>query len=246
MYDWNFSQRTQCDDAAKKECLEVLNLIVSLAEKARKSGLLALEASIEQIQPFLLRKSIQLITNGIEPGAVRDILATYIMAGDYRGKELLIRHMIMEGILMIQAGEHPRLIGIKLTAFLGESYTETVEKSLKSTETEILKELQVFFDQIKDAPPYATATALLEEPFNKLNDRSLQRFLRDIDEWNLVCAMKGASEKTQLRIFNNLPKMAQLMLKEELEGGVSVTAMINSQNKILEVIQKLKDAGEIA
>ncbi|MCL6588535.1 MAG: helix-turn-helix domain-containing protein [Firmicutes bacterium] len=211
MYDWNLSQRIQCDDVAKQECLEVLNLVVSTAEKARQCGLLSLEADLEQVQPFLLRKGIQLITSGIEPGAVRDTLETYIMAGDYRGKELLIRHMIMEGILMIQAGEHPRIIGIKLTAFLGESYTETVEKSLKSTQAEIIKELQEFFEKIKDTPPYSTATALLEEPFNKLNDRCLQRLIRDIDEWNLVCAMKGASGKTQIRIFHNLPKMAQLM-----------------------------------
>ena len=114
------------------------------------------------------------------------------------------------------------------------------------TEAEIIHDLQVFFEQIKDAPPYSTATALLEEPFNKLNDRSLQRMLRDLDLRDLAWAMKGASGKAQLRIFNNLPKMAQLMFKEDLEGGASLTAMINSQNKILGVIQKLKDAGEIA
>lgn len=248
MYDWDFSQRIQCDNAAKQECLSVINQIISLAEKARQHGLLFLETELEHIGRPLLRKGVQLITIGIDPRAVRDVLESYIIAGNYEGKDLLLRHIIMEGILRIQAGEHPRFIGIILAAFLGESFMETVEKSMNYNETEVVEKLEKFFEGIKDAPPFSTATSLLEEPINKMDSRSFQRLLRDLDMKDLACAIKGASGKVQIKIFKHLPRMAQIMFKEDVDylGQISVNEMIGSQSKILEIIQKLRNAGEIA
>ena len=247
VYDWNFSKRIQCNDDAKNECFEMINSIISLGDKARKYGLLSLEADAAEVQFKFLRKGIDLITIGTDPILVREILETYIMAGDYEGKELLIRHIVMEGILSIQAGEHPRVIGAKLVAFLGESYMETVEKHFSFNEKEIFQKLEQFFNEIKNIPPYSTATALLEEPLAKLNDRSVQRLLRDVDMRDLACAIKGASGKIQLKIYHNIPKAAQIMFKEDMDylGQVNVSEMLKSQNRILKIIQKLKDEGEI-
>ncbi|MCL6588536.1 MAG: hypothetical protein K6U80_01125 [Firmicutes bacterium] len=66
--------------------------------------------------------------------------------------------------------------------------------------------------------------------------------------WVNCIPIKGASGKTLLRIFHCLPKTAQIMFMEDREhlGQINLTEIIKFQNKILEVIQKLLDAGALA
>ena len=80
-----------------------------------------------------------------------------------------------------------------------------------------------------------------------LDDRAIQRVLRDVENSDLGIALKGANEDVQNAIFNNLSKRLAAMIKEDMEfmGPVRMKDVEEAQQKIVSVLRKLEDAGEI-
>ena len=67
--------------------IETIKLLVSFAEQARKEGLLALEARIQEIEDEFLRKGIQLAVDGTEADLLRGILMTELNFLEERHKD---------------------------------------------------------------------------------------------------------------------------------------------------------------
>lgn len=80
-----------------------------------------------------------------------------------------------------------------------------------------------------------------------LDNRSIQRFLREVDNNQLALALKGAGDEVQKLIFQNMSKRLMDMIKEDIEfmGPVRLRDVEDAQQKIVNVIRKLEDAGEI-
>uniref|UniRef100_A0A7C4CCQ4 Flagellar motor switch protein FliG n=1 Tax=Fervidobacterium thailandense TaxID=1008305 RepID=A0A7C4CCQ4_9BACT len=85
------------------------------------------------------------------------------------------------------------------------------------------------------------------EDILKLDDRSVQLVLREVNMQDLAVALKGASEELKQKIFNNMSKRAQQLLKDEIEfmGPVRVKDVEEAQQKIINIIRRLEEAGEI-
>ncbi len=66
---------------------KTINILVSFAEKARREGLLALEADAEELDEPFLKKGIQLIVDGTDPELVRNILETELTFMEDRHKQ---------------------------------------------------------------------------------------------------------------------------------------------------------------
>ncbi len=80
-----------------------------------------------------------------------------------------------------------------------------------------------------------------------LDDRSMQRVLREVDSKNLAVALKGADEKIKEKIFKNISERAAAMIQEEIDymGPKRVSEVEAAQQAIIEVIRNLEDSGEI-
>lgn len=80
-----------------------------------------------------------------------------------------------------------------------------------------------------------------------LDNRSIQRFLRDVDNNLLAIALKGATEEVQKVIYSNMSKRLAEMIREDIEymGPVRLKDVEEAQQKIVNIIRKLEDAGEI-
>lgn len=80
-----------------------------------------------------------------------------------------------------------------------------------------------------------------------LDNRSIQRFLRDVENNQLAVALKGSTDEVQKVIFSNMSKRMAEMIKEDIEymGPVRLKDVEEAQQKIVNVIRKLEDAGEI-
>lgn len=80
-----------------------------------------------------------------------------------------------------------------------------------------------------------------------LDDRAIQRVLRDVDNKDLILALKGASEEVQQLIYRNLSKRAADLLKEDLAitGPVRLRNVEAAQQSIVNVIRRLEAAEEI-
>ena len=80
-----------------------------------------------------------------------------------------------------------------------------------------------------------------------LDDRSIQKVLREVDSKDLALALKTASEEVASRIYRNMSKRAAEMLKEDIDylGPVRLRDVEETQQKIVAVIRRLEDTGEI-
>ena len=87
-------------------------------------------------------------------------------------------------------------------------------------------------------------------PFEKLvdlDDRSLQTMLRDLENDDLILALKGSDEDLRVRFFKNMSERAALMLKDDLEakGPVQLSEVLSAQKRIVTQAQKLAKDGKI-
>lgn len=85
------------------------------------------------------------------------------------------------------------------------------------------------------------------EDIISLDDHSIQRIMQEVDFKDLALALKGANKEVGDKIFKNLSQRASEMLKEDIEllGPVRVKDVEEKQQKVVQVIRKLDEAGEI-
>jgi len=85
------------------------------------------------------------------------------------------------------------------------------------------------------------------EDIVKLSNQAIQRVLKEIDNRDLAVALKGSSEEVAVVIFRNISSRLQEMIKEDIQymGPVRVRDVEEAQQKIVNVIRQLDDAGEI-
>jgi flagellar motor switch protein FliG len=80
-----------------------------------------------------------------------------------------------------------------------------------------------------------------------LDDRSIQRVLKEVDLRDLALALKTASQEVTNRIFKNISTRARDMIKEDMSlmGPVRLRDVEEAQQKIVNSIRQLDESGEI-
>ena len=149
--------------------------------------------------------------------------------------------------------EVERVLERKLASLANQDYTivggvdaivnilNTVDRS---TEKHIMESLEIEEPELADE---IRKKMFVCEDILLLDDRAIQRVLRDVENSDLGVALKGAAEEVQNVIFKNLSKRLAAMIKEDMEfmGPVRMKDVEEAQQKIVSVIRKLEDAGEI-
>ena len=80
-----------------------------------------------------------------------------------------------------------------------------------------------------------------------MDDRSVQRFVRDLDTKDVVFALKNASEDMKATFFNHLSKR----MADSVRGDMEVTSNVRlkdveeAQQRIVNVIRHLEEQGEV-
>lgn len=80
-----------------------------------------------------------------------------------------------------------------------------------------------------------------------VDDRGIQRMLREVDKKDLALALKVVDEKLKAKILANMSERARDLLKEELEymGPVRLKEVEAAQARIVAIVKQLEEAGEI-
>jgi len=114
----------------------------------------------------------------------------------------------------------------------------------RSSEKNILESLDVDDSELADE---IRKRLFVFEDIAKLNNVTVQRVLREINNADLAVALKMATEDVQKTIFSNISKRLQEMIKDDMEvmGPVRVRDVEEAQQRIVNVIRKLEDQGEI-
>lgn len=85
------------------------------------------------------------------------------------------------------------------------------------------------------------------EDIVQLDDRAIQTILREVDMKELATALKGVNKDVQEKVYKNMSERAVGMLKEDMEfmGPVRLRVVEEAQQKIVSIIRRLEEAGEI-
>ena len=141
----------------------------------------------------------------------------------------------------------------KLSSLVNQDYTivggvDAIVSILNSedrgTEEHIMETLEVEEPELADE---IRKKMFVFEDILSLDDRAIQRVLRDVDNSDLALALKGATEEVQNIILNNLSSRLAVMIKEDMEfmGPVRMKDVEEAQQKIVNIIRKLEDSAEI-
>ncbi len=80
-----------------------------------------------------------------------------------------------------------------------------------------------------------------------VNDKGIQSVLKEVDNDELCMALKTASDDLKEKIFTNMSARASELIKEDMEymGPVRLSDVENAQQRIVDIVRRLEDAGEI-
>jgi flagellar motor switch protein FliG len=80
-----------------------------------------------------------------------------------------------------------------------------------------------------------------------VNDKGIQTVLKEVETSDLVLALRTATDELKEKIFGNMSDRAVQLIKEEMEymGPVRLSDVEMAQQKIVDVVRRLEDSGEI-
>ncbi|MCR4930727.1 MAG: flagellar motor switch protein FliG [Lachnospiraceae bacterium] len=149
--------------------------------------------------------------------------------------------------------EVEKILESKLANLVNQDYTiiggvdhvvEILNNVDRGTEKHIMETLEIEDPELADE---IRKKMFVFEDILLLDDRAIQRVLRDVDNNDLSISLKGSNEEVQNAIFNNMSKRLATMIKEDMEfmGPVRMKDVEEAQQKIVNTIRKLEDSGEI-
>jgi flagellar motor switch protein FliG len=114
----------------------------------------------------------------------------------------------------------------------------------RTTERAIMSALE---DRDRDLAEEVRRRMFLFEDLVSLDDRALQRLLRDVDGHDLALALKGTPDSVAQRFLSNMSQRAADAVREEITylGPVRVRDVEESQRRILATARRLEEANEI-
>ena len=149
--------------------------------------------------------------------------------------------------------EVERVLERKLSTLASEDYTsaggiDTIVEMLnlvdRGTERNIIEELE---DEDPELAEEIKKRMFVFEDIVLLDDRSIQKVLREVDAQELARALKAVDAEVQDKIYRNMSKRAASLLREDMDfmGPIRLKDVEESQQKIVGIIRKLEEQGEI-
>ncbi|MFP4330365.1 MAG: flagellar motor switch protein FliG [Spirochaetaceae bacterium] len=149
--------------------------------------------------------------------------------------------------------EVERVLEKKLSTLSTEDYTtaggvESIVEILnlvdRSTEKIIIESLE---EEDPELAEEIKKRMFVFEDIVMLDDRAIQKVLREVDTSELAKALKAVDSEVQDKIYRNMSKRAAGLLKDDMEymGPIRMKDVEESQQKIVSIIRKLEEQGEI-
>ncbi|MDI6604109.1 MAG: flagellar motor switch protein FliG [Thermoanaerobacteraceae bacterium] len=234
-----------------QEAYDVINKLTS-SLKVRPFDFIR-RADPSQVLSFIQNEhpqTIAMILSYLKPQQAGTILSSL---PENIQSEVAMRIATMEGTSPEIVKEVERILEKKLSSLVTQDYTavggiqaivEILNSVDRGTEKNIIDALETkdveLVEEIK-------RRMFIFEDIITLDSRSIQRVLREVENHDIALALKGSSEEVQKVIYSNMSKRLADMIKEDIEymGPVRLKDVEEAQQKIVNIIRKLEDAGEI-
>lgn len=127
--------------------------------------------------------------------------------------------------------------------------TKTLATILNRLNVTMSKEILEKMDtQDSDVSLEIKRLMFLFEDIINIQDKDIQKILKEVDRKDLALSLKVADEKLKNKIFSNMSERAADLLKEELQfmGMVKLKEVEIAQAKIIDIVKGLEETGEIS
>jgi flagellar motor switch protein FliG len=207
----------------------------------------------DQIAAFLAKESAQTIA--LTVANLSKSLAAQVLAqlpGE-RQVEVARRIALMNETSPEVIRDVEDVIRTKLSSVVSQEYAaaggvkslaDILNNADRSTERKVLETLTETDSELAEE---VRMLLFVFEDVVKLDDRSLQTVLREVDSKDLALALRGAGEEVKEKITGNLSQRAAEMLKEEMDymPPQKRSAIEEAQGRIVAAVRRLEDAGVI-
>ncbi|MGN6367269.1 MAG: flagellar motor switch protein FliG [Phycisphaerae bacterium] len=215
----------------------------SFLQKAESENLLTF---IQDEHP----QTIALILAHLKPAQASEVLVG--LAGQ-KQVEVVKRIANMEQtnpevIKEVERGLEHRLSAMITQTFEKAGGVDTVAEMLnladRATEKSIMEGLEA---EDPDLVEQIRRLMFVFEDIMMVNDKGIQSMLKEVDNDDLALALKTASQDLKDKIFKNMSERAAQLIKEDMEymGPVRVSDVEAAQQKIVDVVRRLEESGEI-
>ena len=195
-------------------------------------------------------QTIALVLSYIDPGQAATVLAEL---SAQKQTEIISRIANMGSTSPEYVKEAERVLERKVSSMgftdqiaVGgiDSIVEIVNSLDRGTEKQVLEGLDMYDSELAEE---IRKRLFVFEDIAKLSNQAIQRVLKEINNTDLAIALKLSTEEVSKAIFSNISKRLQDMLKDDMEvmGPVRVRDVEEAQQKIVNIVRKLEDDGEI-
>ena len=234
-----------------ERAFEILNRLQSSLQEVPFQFLKKADPS--QISSFIQEEhpqTIALIIAHLQPAIAAIILSSMPQAVQ---SDVVIRIATMDRTAPEIVREVERVLERKMAAVFSQGFTfaggvKEVAEILNMIER--TAEKTIMADLEERDPELADEIAKLMFTFEDLvyvDDAGIQKALREIESKDLALALKASNQDVSEKVFRNMSERAREMIKEEIEfmGPVRMRNVEDAQQKIVAVIRRLEESGEV-
>ncbi|MCL2008285.1 MAG: flagellar motor switch protein FliG [Treponema sp.] len=194
--------------------------------------------TIALILAYLEPNKASVILQGL-PNEVQSDVARRIATMDRTSPEVLreVERVLEKKLSTLSSEDYSAAGGV-------EAIVEILNLVDRASEKQIIEALE---DEDPELAEEIKKRMFVFEDIVMLDDRSIQKVMREVDSQELAKALKSVDTEVQDKIFRNMSKRAASMLKEDMEymGPVRLKDVEEAQQKIVSIIRHLEDTGEI-
>ena len=153
--------------------------------------------------------------------------------------------MVIKEIEKVLDSKLSSIVRTEMTVLGGvETLVDILNQVDRTTEKNITESLEKEDEELAEK---IKSSMFVFEDIITIDDVSIQRVLREVDAKELALALKGCSEEVANSIYRNQSKRAAASLKEDMEflGPVRLMDVEKAQQKIVSIIRRLEEAGQI-
>ncbi len=207
----------------------------------------------EQIHVFLRNESAQTIAlvvanlhttlaaqvlSLLDPEEQADVAARVAQMGETRPEVVSqIESVMKQKLSNVIAQEYSSAGGVK-------SLADILNQADRSTERNVLDQLAQTNGELAEEVRLLLFTF---EDIVKLDDRSIQMVLKEVDQKDLAIALRGVSEDVRHRIFSNMSERGAELLQEEIDFQPPQRRRVveEAQGRIVGAVRRLEEAGAV-
>lgn len=228
---------------------DVVTALTAFSYLARIQGLLHIERFLEDIGDPVLHTLMRLVVDGTDPELVRQAADNHIRSALARTQVYL--DVVRQGVNLIQHGVNARLVAELLSSVTGtpvsfhDNYPvpQPIVRGPLSQE-----EIDALLTAISSGDPSeGSAHSQFDDLIMALSDRDLQQVIREISSSELATALKAPPRPVLDKFLRNFSQRAATLLLEDIQfmGPVRERDIEDAQSRIVRLIRKLEDAGDI-